>query len=137
MLVGQSIGPFLIEKELGSGAMGTVFRARYEGKDARFLKEVGGDPRVALKVIAFGLAGNEMALARFEREAKILKQLRHQNIVRLLATGRWRGTPFFAMEYVDGQSLDRVMGRRDRFSWEEVVRIGTQLCEALQHAHQK
>ncbi len=127
MMIGQTIGPFLIEKELGSGAMGSVYRARYT-KDDRI---------VALKVIAFGLAGNESALARFEREAEILKQLKHPNIVRLFATGRWRGTPFFAMEYVDGESLDRVMARRDRFSWQEVIVIGKQLAAALKHAHDK
>jgi predicted Ser/Thr protein kinase len=127
MLAGQKIGPFAIEKELGSGAMGTVYRARY-AEDDRL---------VALKVIAFGLSGNESALARFEREAGILKQLKHPNIVRLFATGKWRGTPFFAMEYIDGESLDRVMARRDRFTWQEVVAFGRQLCSALQHAHEK
>ena len=127
MLAGQKIGLFAIEKELGSGAMGTVYRARYTEDDRV----------VALKVIAFGLAGNDGALARFEREAGILKQLKHPNIVRLFATGKWRGTPFFAMEYVDGESLDRVMARRDRFTWQEVVTIGKQLCSALQHAHEK
>ncbi len=127
MLIGEKIGPFEIEKELGSGAMGTVYRARYAKTGQR----------VALKVIAFGLVGNETALARFEREGEILKQLRHPNIVRLFATGRYRNTPFFAMEYIDGESLDRIQTRRDRFSWEEVVQMGTQLCDALQHAHEK
>jgi len=127
MLAGQRIGPFEIEEELGSGAMGTVYRALYT-EDDRY---------VALKVIAFGLAGNESALARFEREAVILKQLRHPNIVRLFATGKYRGTPFIGMEYIDGESLDRVMARRDRFTWQEVIEIGRQLCAALQHAHQK
>src|SRR5262245_3729016 len=105
MHAGQMFGPFTIEKELGSGAMGTVYRAAYheDGKPDRV---------VALKVIAFGLSGNEQALARFEREYKILKQLRHPNIVRLFASGRYKGTPFFAMEFVDGKSLDRVMTER-------------------------
>lgn len=127
MLVGQTIGPFVIEKELGSGAMGSVYRARYT-KDDRI---------VALKVIAFGLAANDGAVARFEREGEILKQLKHENIVRLFAMGTWKQTPFFAMEYVDGESLDRTMARRDRFSWQEVITIGKQLCSALQHAHEK
>src|SRR6476620_4986778 len=102
MHVGQSFGPFTLDKELGSGAMGSVYRATYheDGKSDRV---------VALKVIAFGLSGNEQALARFEREYKILRQLRHANIVRLFANGRYKGTPFFAMEYVKGQSLDKVM----------------------------
>src|SRR5262245_64492059 len=137
MHVGQTFGPFTIEKELGSGAMGTVYRATFH-EDGR------SDRDVALKVIAFGLSGNESALARFEREAKILKQLKHANIVRLLATGRFKGTPFFAMEYVDGKSLDKVMldrqagvPTRPPFTWEEVVELGRPLCAALQHAHEK
>ena len=127
MLVGQKIGPFAIEKELGSGAMGTVYRARYLPEDRV----------VALKVIAFGLAGNDSALSRFDREAGILKQLKHPNIVHLFASGKWRGTPFFAMEYIHGESLDRIMARKDRFTWQEIVTIGRQLCSALQHAHEK
>ncbi|MCX7664960.1 MAG: serine/threonine protein kinase [Gemmataceae bacterium] len=129
MLIGQTIGPFTIEKELGSGAMGTVYRAKMS-------REGHPDRLVALKVISFALSANESALARFEREAKILKQLKHPNIVRLLASGSYRDTPFFAMEYIEGKSLDRIIQNR-RLSWEEVVDYGRQLCAALQHAHEK
>jgi tRNA A-37 threonylcarbamoyl transferase component Bud32 len=127
MLVGKEIGPFLIEKELGSGAMGTVYRA--------LIKETG--QRVAFKIIGLSQLGNETAVARFEREAKILKQLKHPNITRLIATGHYQKTPFIAMELVEGESLDRVLARRSNFSWEEVVALGKQLCAALQHAHMK
>lgn len=127
LAVGQRMGQFDIERELGSGAMGTVYKVKY----------VPDGRTMALKVIAFGLTGNETAIRRFEREAEILKQLKHPNIVRLFATGRYKGTPFFAMEYVEGESLDYVLARRVRFSWEEVVQIGIQTCGALQHAHDK
>ena len=130
MLIGQTIGPFLVESELGSGAMGTVFKAR-------FTKEAGKVVPVALKVVALGLLGNEGAMARFEREASILKQLRHPHIVRLLATGRYRSTPFIAMEFVAGESLEKTLARRARLDWVEVVSYGKQLCDALQHAHDK
>jgi serine/threonine-protein kinase len=137
MHIGQTFGPFELDKELGSGAMGSVYRATYreDGKPERV---------VALKVIAFGLSGNSQALSRFEREYKILQQLKHPNIVKLFANGRYKGTPFFAMEYVKGQSLDRVLADRlaaapgrPPFTWEEVVEIGKPLCSALQHAHDK
>lgn len=137
MHVGQTIGPFEIEKELGSGAMGSVYRAIFHQDDKP-------DRLVALKVIAFGLSGNQQALQRFEREYKILKQLKHPNIVRNLASGQYKGTPFFAMEYVAGKSLDKVMTERQSaaptkppFTWEEVVELGKPLCSALQHAHDK
>jgi len=139
MLVGKEIGPFYVERELGSGAMGTVFRAVHRGSGQR----------VALKMISDLLLGNDTAVKRFEREAHILKQLKHPNIVRLIGTGRYKKTPFFIMEYVEGESLDVILERRSslareslrerdgRFSWEEVVPLGQQLCEALQHAHQR
>ncbi len=127
MLVGQKIGPFTIDKELGAGAMGAVYRARHA--------ETG--QRVAIKIVAPGLGTSDKAAARFKREAAILKQFNHPNIVRLVATGKFSGTPFYAMEYIEGESLDRVMARRGRLSWEEVVEIGRQLCDALKHAHEK
>src|SRR5207253_35118 len=101
MLVGQKIGPFIVDKELGSGAMGAVYRGRHteSGK------------KVAIKIIAIGLASNENALKRFQRETKILKQLSHPNIVKLIASGKVHGTPFYVMEYVEGESLDHVMDR--------------------------
>ena len=130
MLIGQTIGPFVIQSELGSGAMGTVFKAQ-------FTKDGGRVIPVALKVVSLGLVGNEGAMARFEREAAILKQLRHPHVVRLLATGRYQRTPFIAMEFVDGESLEKTLARRKRLDWLEVVAHGKQLCEALQHAHDK
>ena len=133
MLVGQTIGSgstrFDIEQELGSGAMGAVYRAQWD--------QDGKIRQVALKVVALGLLGNEGAMARFEREANILKQLRHPHIVKLFATGSYRKTPFIAMEYIDGEPLDRVLARRGRLSWEEVITYGKQLCSALQYAHDK
>src|SRR5947209_7975910 len=127
MLIGQQLGPFAIEKELGSGAMGAVYLGRY-------LKT---GQRVAVKVMAPGLGSNERAVARFEREAAILKQLKHPNIVRLFGSGRSHKTVYYAMEYIEGESMDHVMERRGRYTWEEVVTLGQQLCQALQHAHEQ
>src|ERR1700757_1179588 len=90
MLLGQKLGPFQIDKELGSGAMGTVYLARHEPTGQR----------VAMKVMAPGLT-SQTGLARFQREAAILKQLRHPGIVRLLASGKFGKNPFYAMEYVE------------------------------------
>lgn len=125
ILVGQTIGEFEIQKELGSGAMGSVYLARYKKTNRP----------VAMKVIATGLGDNERVQQRFEREAQILKQLKHPNIVRLLASGRYHRSPFYVMEFIDGEPLDAVLTRRGRFSWEEVVEHGKQICAALEHAH--
>jgi serine/threonine-protein kinase len=124
MLVGKDIGPFHVLSELGSGAMGFVYRAVRRDSGKHF----------AIKMIAFGLLGSEK---RFEREADILKQLKHPNIVRYAGTGSYKRTPFFIMEYVEGESLDKILARREKFSWEDVVGLGKQLCAALEHAHGK
>ena len=122
---GTKLGPFLIEKELGSGAMGTVYLAQYKDRDQR----------VAIKMMAPGIGTSDTSRARFERESTILKQLKHENIVKLLATGRYKNSPFYAMEFIEGESLDHVMERRGRLTWEAVIELGIQLCGALQHAH--
>ena len=130
MLIGSRIGPFELTGELGSGAMGTVYKATY--------REAGKpDRQVALKIISLGLLGNESAMARFKRESAILEQLRHPNIVRLFGTGRTKQTPFIAMEFVDGRPLDTILADRGRLGWEDVVTWGKQLCDALQHAHER
>jgi serine/threonine-protein kinase len=129
MLVGSHIGPFEIESEIGSGVLGTVYRAKFRKGDDAVIP-------VALKVIALGLTGNEAAMTRFMREASILKQLRHPHVVKLIATGRHRETPFIAMEFIDGEPLNRVLARRGRLTSAEVVSYGKQLCLALQHAHE-
>lgn len=130
MIAGQRIGPFEIDKEIGSGAMGTVYRARFHKDDQKVIP-------VAFKVIALGLLGNEGAMARFEREANILKQLRHKHIVRLIGTGKYKQTPFIAMEFVEGDTLDKVLSSRQRMGWEDVIVYTKQLCDALQYAHEK
>jgi serine/threonine-protein kinase len=128
MLVGKQLGPFDIDRELGSGAMGTVYRGKYT-KTGQVL---------AIKIMLPGMGStSDGAAGRFEREAEILKQLRHPNIVRLFGVGRSQGMRYYAMEYIEGESLDRVMSRRGRMTWEELVELGKQLCGALQHAHEK
>jgi serine/threonine-protein kinase len=127
MQAGHHLGPFTIEKEIGSGAMGTVYQARY----------AKGGQRVAIKVIATERGGDSTALARFERETAILKKLKHPNIVRIHGTGRTHGTPFFIMEFIEGGSLEKRLESHQRFTWEEVIQLGQQICSALQHAHEK
>jgi eukaryotic-like serine/threonine-protein kinase len=125
MQVGERVGPFDIEKRIGAGAMGAVYRARY--------RKTG--KQVALKVMLAGGDDNPLALARFEREAEVLKQLDHPNIVRFYAASQHQGAPYYAMEFIEGEPVDELLERRGRLTWEEVVEIGRQVCAALQHAH--
>ncbi len=80
-MIGQKLGSFRIEAELGSGAMGVVYRG---------FNEVKNKP-AAVKVISLEQMGKGKAMERFVREAEILEQFRHPNIVRYLARGRSGG----------------------------------------------
>lgn len=127
MLAGQEFGPFLIEKELGSGAMGAVYLARY----------IKNNHRVAIKIMSSAINSNASSslVARFEREAEILKNLNNPNIVRLFGIGKFKGLRYYAMEVIDGDTLEAVLLRKGPFSWDETIELGKQICNALQHAH--
>ena len=125
-MIGQKLGSFRIEAELGSGAMGIVYRGIQEGKDRP----------VAIKIIGADQVGKGKAFERFIRETSILEQFRHPNIVRYLARGKSGATYYYAMELVNGPTLDAVLSKQETLSWQEVVRLGIQLCEALHYAHE-
>jgi serine/threonine protein kinase len=127
MLAGQEFGPFLIEKELGSGAMGAVYLARY----------IKNNHRVAIKIMSSAINSNASSslVARFEREADILKNLNNPNIVRLFGIGKFKGLRYYAMEVIDGETLEAILLRKGAFSWDETIDLGKQICNALQHAH--
>lgn len=128
MQPGQLFGPFKMLSPLGQGAMGVVYLAEYTKNGAK----------VALKLIAPHLVGsNPQGLARFEREAQILRQLNHPNIVRLYGHGKSGTTPYYAMELLQGESMDKLLARRERLSWQEVLDYGIPLASALQHAHER
>ncbi|MDP3232516.1 MAG: serine/threonine-protein kinase [Myxococcales bacterium] len=93
---------FRIEDRVGQGAMGSVFR----GRDLR------SNAVVAVKVLAPEHCRKPKVLARFEREAELMVQLRHPNIVQLLGHGRLRALPYIVMEYLDGMTLSEVLEAR-------------------------
>ena len=127
MLAGQEFGPFLIEKELGSGAMGAVYLARY----------IKNNHRVAIKIMSSTINSNASSslVARFEREAEILKHLNNPNIVKLFGIGKFKGMRYYAMEVIEGETLEAILLRKGSFSWDETIELGKQICNALQHAH--
>jgi eukaryotic-like serine/threonine-protein kinase len=126
-MIGQKLGSFRIEAELGSGAMGIVYRG---------FNEVKNKP-AAIKVISLEQMGKGKAMERFVREAEILEQFRHPNIVRYMARGRSGGKYYYAMEYITGPTLDKVLAEREQIPWRELVAIGVQLCEALHYSHER
>ncbi|MCZ6796144.1 MAG: protein kinase [Planctomycetota bacterium] len=97
-----SFGDYRIARELGRGGMGVVYEAH----------EMAMDRRVALKILPAGLMVDKRSVVRFRREARIVGKLHHPNVVAVYATGVHEETPFIAMEYVEGETLDRVLARR-------------------------
>ena len=122
----RSLGPFELEEQIGSGAMGVVYRAKY----------VVTGQRVAVKLLAPQLAENEKVIARFKRELEILKKLKHPHIVQCYGGGRLGTQRFYAMELVEGGSLAETLQKQGKLPWARVVEYGRQVCAALQHAHE-
>jgi WD40 repeat protein len=124
-LVGRRVGPYLVEQRLGQGGMGSVYRARREDAYCQL---------VALKVIRPGLDGEEM-LTRFRTERQVLADLEHPHIARLLDGGTTEdGRPYFVMEYIDGQPLDRYC-EQHQLGTRERLRLLQDVCAAVQYAH--
>ncbi|MEM9185710.1 MAG: serine/threonine-protein kinase [Planctomycetota bacterium] len=121
----ERLGPYRIGEPLGKGGMGYVYAATHEHT---------GD-RVAVKALSPELAMAEGFCERFEAEIESLRKLRHLNIVELFGYGEDAGTHFYAMELVDGASLEEELRAGRRFYWREVTQIAIQVCRALKHAH--
>jgi serine/threonine-protein kinase len=118
------IWPFELLEKLGEGGMGVVYRARY----------VNNDKEVALKLLPETVS-DPVILGRFDRELEILRKLRHPNIVYCFGgttEGKYR---YYAMEIVEGGSLDGLISRRGPLPWELVVKYAQQMCSALDCAH--
>ncbi|MEX2559754.1 MAG: serine/threonine-protein kinase, partial [Pirellulales bacterium] len=123
----EQLGPYRIERKVGRGGMGTVFAAT---------ELETGEP-AAIKVLSAALAHEEGFRDRFEAEIESLRKLRHPNIVRLLGFGEQDGHLFYAMELVEGDSLEDQLQAGRSFGWTEVVQLAVQVCRALKHAHDR
>lgn len=97
---GKRLGDFVLLGELGRGGMGVVYEAR----------QISLSRRVALKVLPFAAVLDAQQIARFKNEAQAAAQLHHPSIVPVYAVGSERGVHYYAMQLVDGQSLDRAIG---------------------------
>ena len=125
--VGDELGPYRIVGPLGRGGMGAVYRAVHRAT---------GEP-AAVKLLSPALAEEQGFRDRFNAEIETLLKLNHPNIVRLLGYGEQNGRLFYAMELVEGDSLEDELARGRRFSPAEVVHLGIQVCQALRHAHDR
>jgi serine/threonine-protein kinase len=118
-------GRYEVVRPLGHGAMATVDLAH----------DVELDRPVALKRLAENLSRDEDLRRRFVREARLAARLAHPNVVRVFDVGEDDGRPFIAMEYVDGETLAELVGRRGALSPAETAALGVQACAGLAAAH--
>ncbi len=123
---GTKLGAYEIQAPLGAGGMGEVYRAT----DTKLGRDV------ALKVLPAEVAHDAERLARFRREAKVLAQLDHPNIVTIYSVEESDAVHFLTMQLVDGQVLDRLIPQ-EGLPIERIVEIGSALAEALAAAHDK
>lgn len=124
---GAQIGPYMLVKLLGEGGFGSVFLAEQSAPVRR---------QVALKIIKAGM-DTKQVIARFEAERQTLALMEHPNIARVLEAGATAaGRPYFVMELVAGDPVTRYCDS-ERLSVSERLGLFCDICNAVQHAHQK
>jgi serine/threonine protein kinase/tetratricopeptide (TPR) repeat protein len=123
---GTKLAAYEIQSPLGAGGMGEVYRAT----DTKLGRDV------ALKVLPAEMALDPERLARFRREAKVLAQLDHPNIVTIHSVEESDGLHFLTMQLVEGQPLDRLIPELG-LPVEQIVEIAGALADALAAAHEK
>ena len=126
----DKLGKYEIKRQLGKGAMGTV----YEGWDPIIERQV------AIKTVNLPDATDpetEEALARFRREAQAAGRLTHPNIVGVFDYGETGDVAYIVMEYIDGPPLKNLLDKQERFTIPNTVRIMDDLLAGLQFSHER
>ncbi|MBI3407530.1 MAG: serine/threonine protein kinase [Planctomycetes bacterium] len=120
------LGDYKLQKKLGQGGMGAVYKALKASLDKEF----------AIKVLSKELASKPAFVQRFKREAKVMAKLDHPNILRCYDAGEALGFHFLTMEYVEGGSVETWLKKLGKFSIGDSLHIILATAAALQHAHE-
>jgi len=123
----KKIGKYDVIDVVGRGGMGVVYRA----KDP-FL-----DRMVAIKIMTISYTDQPDLLQRFYREAKATANLQHPNIVTVYELGEHEGSPYLAMQYLEGASLDSILRSGQPLNLLQKIDIIIEACHGLSYAHQK
>lgn len=126
-LVGKRLGKYYVLDKIDRGAMGVVYKAL----------DLDLQRLVAIKVLDPRLSWDSAFVERFLREARVAARLNHPNIVAIYDVGQEQGQYFFAMQYLEGISLERYLRQRGPLSGSETVDILIQVASALDYAHQQ
>jgi formylglycine-generating enzyme required for sulfatase activity/tRNA A-37 threonylcarbamoyl transferase component Bud32 len=121
------LGRYVLLEPLGQGGMGQVFKARHRRLDRT----------VALKLIRPDQLTDPEVVRRFQRESRAAGRLAHPNVITIHDADEINGTHFFAMEYVEGTDLGRLVARRGPLPAEEACDYVRQAALGLQHAHER
>lgn len=121
----RKLGPYMVERELGSGAMGTVFQAVHTGLERA----------VALKVLRPDMVQDPDSVRRFLREARSIARMDHPNIVAVYDAGEIDGVSYIAMKLLEGESLQSILASTGPLPMNRVIKIARQLASALDYAH--
>ena len=119
-------GPYELIREIGRGGMGVVYEARQKGLDRS----------VAVKMILAGHLASPELVRRFQTEARAAARLRHSNIVHIHDVGQFNGQDFFAMEYIEGQSLAQRI-KQGPTDVNAAARLVSTVARAVEHLHQQ
>jgi serine/threonine protein kinase len=123
--VPPQIEGYEILDELGEAGQGRVWRAM----------QLSTRREVALKVPRIELLNSRKALARFEREVELVARLKHSNIASIYDSGIYEGVYYYAMELIEGMSLDKYV-KQYKLTLRKTLELMCTVCEAIQHAHQ-
>ncbi|BCL84041.1 serine/threonine protein kinase [Ktedonobacteria bacterium brp13] len=126
-LAGQNLGGYYLEEEVGRGAMGVVYRGR----------QLVLEREVAIKVLPQSLARDASYVARFTREARIMADLNHPNIVQIYDAGRQNRHLYFVMEYVQGPTLANLLYLDGIIPPHLAIEYAAQIAEALDAAYRE
>ena len=129
-IIGEDFGPYRLIRRLGVGGMAETYEAIRRGPS-------GFAQHVCLKLVLPFFRDNEDFVRLFEREARLAAKLRHSNIVGVIDFGEIDGTPYMALELVDGADLRVLLDAQDgaRLPHDLVALFGHDLAAALEHAH--
>lgn len=120
----SQIGGFELIEKIGEGAMGVVYKAR----------QASMDRIVALKILSPRLARSPRYVARFTREARVVAHLNHPGIVAGIDVGEDQGYHYFAMEFVEGHTVQEILDEKKTIPEKRAIVIAIKVAEALGHA---